>query len=54
MPASGPAWADVVNTAVRLMEGGCGAEEALAWASRFDSWRGADRVAVAAFVGASG
>ncbi|MEU7131946.1 aminoglycoside phosphotransferase [Streptomyces sp. NPDC046261] len=53
MPARGPAWVDVAHTAVRLMEGGCGCEEALEWAARFPSWQAVDRGAVAAFVAAS-
>lgn len=50
MAASGPAWADVAYTAVRLLEAGWPDAEAMAWADRFPSWRAADPAAVAAFV----
>ncbi|MEV5242527.1 aminoglycoside phosphotransferase [Streptomyces cinnamoneus] len=53
MPARGPAWVDVAEAAVRLLEAGCRTDEALAWAAGFESWRSADRAAVEVFVGAT-
>jgi hypothetical protein len=53
MPAAGPAWVDVAYTAVRLLEEGASAEQALGWAARFPSWRAADPKAVEVFVSAT-
>lgn len=50
MVAAGPAWADVAYLAVRLLENGWAPADALAWAGQFESWQGADPVAVQAFV----
>ncbi|MEU1782971.1 MULTISPECIES: phosphotransferase [Streptomyces] len=54
MPALGPAWVDVANTAVRLMEADCPPGDALAWAAGFTAcWRSATSAALRAFVTAN-
>lgn len=53
MPAAGPAWVDVAYTAVRLLEEGASAGQALDWAARFPSWRAADPKVVGVFVSAT-
>ncbi|MCC3776809.1 phosphotransferase family protein [Streptomyces sp. UNOB3_S3] len=54
MPALGPAWVDVANTAVRLMEADCPPHDALAWAAGFTAcWRTASPAALRAFVAAN-
>ncbi|MFI0914344.1 phosphotransferase [Streptomyces abikoensis] len=50
LPAAGPAWVDVAEAAMRLMDAGCSAMEALAWAAGFKSWVSADPAAVELFV----
>ncbi|MEU6990339.1 aminoglycoside phosphotransferase [Streptomyces sp. NPDC046465] len=50
MPAAGPAWVDAACTAVRLMEDGATAGQALDWLDQFSVWTGAHAGAVAAFV----
>lgn len=50
LPAVGPAWVDVAEAAGRLMDAGCSAGEARAWAAQFASWAGADPAAVEVFV----
>ncbi|MEU1778142.1 aminoglycoside phosphotransferase [Streptomyces abikoensis] len=50
LPAVGPSWIDAAEAAMRLMDAGCSASEALAWAAQFASWAGADPAAVEVFV----
>ncbi|MDT0450757.1 phosphotransferase [Streptomyces hesseae] len=56
MPALGPAWVDVANTAVRLMEADCPPETALTWAADAGftaCWKTAGAPALRAFVAAN-
>lgn len=53
MCARGPAWVDTAEAAVRLMENGHTAADALAWAARIPAWRDAPSAAVAAWVDVS-
>ena len=50
MAARGPAWVDVAFTAVRLMEDGHTAADALRWAAGCPAWQEADPTAVEALV----
>lgn len=50
MPALGPSWIDPAYTAVRLMEYGQTADEAISWLADFPHWRQAHSKSVEAFV----
>lgn len=53
LSARGPAWVDTADMALRLVEDGHTAPDALAWAARIPAWRDADPEAVAAWVDVS-
>lgn len=53
LSARGPAWIDVADMALRLVEDGHTADDALAWAARIPAWRDAAPAAVAAWVDVS-
>lgn len=48
-PARGPAWADIAEACIRLMEDGHTAAGAYAWAQQIPSWRAADPAAITAW-----
>jgi hypothetical protein len=48
-PTRGPAWADVAEAAIRLMEDGHSAEQAHAWAAAVPAWRTAGPSAIKAW-----
>ncbi|MGW7001840.1 aminoglycoside phosphotransferase [Streptomyces sp. NPDC054933] len=50
MPATGPAWVDAAQTAVRLMGYGWEPRDARAWLSSFPEWEHANGAAKAVFV----
>lgn len=53
MSARGPAWIDTADTAVRLLDAGHTAADALAWAEQIPAWRDAPPAAVAAWADVS-